>query len=133
MTDSLRWTTVVALLVAAAAHIPVIPEHLHEAPYMGMLFIAFTVVAAAVALLVAVRGSAQTPFLAAGAVCASAIATYCMTRVIAFPQLGDDVGHWREPLGLVSIASEAAVVLLSAAAAATLGRADQRSATATPA
>lgn len=114
----LRWPTAAALIVAAAAHIPVIPEHLDEAPYMGVLFIAFTVVAAVLAVVVATRGTASAPFLVAGGVCAVAIVTYCLTRVVAFPQLGDDVGNWGESLGVVSIASEAAVVALSLAAAA---------------
>jgi hypothetical protein len=114
---SLRWPTASALLVAAAAHVPVIPEHLREAPYMGVLFIGFTVVAALLAVVVAVRGTASAAFLLAGGLCAVAIATYCLTRLVAFPQLGDDVGNWTESAGVISIASEAVVVVLSVAAA----------------
>ena len=110
---NLRWPTVAALLVAAGAHVPVIPEHLHEAPYMGVLFIAFTVVAAALALVVALRGTAPAPFLLAGLLCAAAIATYCLTRLVAFPLLGDDVGNWGETAGIISISSEAIVVALA--------------------
>ena len=120
--SNLRWPTAVALLVASAAHIPVIPEHLHEAPYMGVLFVLFTAVSAALALVVAVRGSVTAPFLFSGALCAAAIATYCLTRLVAFPQLGDDVGNWGETAGLISIASEAAVVALSATGVAWLRR-----------
>lgn len=112
----LRWGTVVALTVAAVAHIPVTPEHLREAPYMGWLFVAFTAVALVAAVVVAVRGSASTPFLIAGVLCALAIGAYAMTRLFAFPQLADDVGNWAEPLGVVSVVSETAVVLLSIAA-----------------
>jgi len=113
---SLRWPTAVALLVAAAAHVPVIPEHLHEAPYMGALFVAFTAVAAVLAVVVAVRGTAPAPFVAAGVLCAAAIVAYCLTRLIAFPQLGDDVGNWGETAGVIAIASEAMVVALSVVA-----------------
>jgi hypothetical protein len=119
-TSRLRWPTSAALLVAAAAHIPVTPEHLREAPYMGWLFVGFTAFAAIIAVVVAIRGTATGPFLAAGALCAAAIAAYALTRLIAFPQLGDDVGNWGEPLGVVSIISEAAVVVLSLASAARL-------------
>jgi hypothetical protein len=113
--SALRWPTAAALLVAAAAHVPVTPEHLREAPYMGWLFVGFTVITAATALLVAVRATPPMTFVVAGVVCATAIAAYCLTRLIAFPQLADDVGNWGEPLGLLSIASEAVVVALCVA------------------
>lgn len=119
VTTSLRWPTAIGLLVAAAAHIPVIPEHLHEAPYMGVLFIVFTAVAAALAVVVAVHGSAPAPFVAGGLLCAAAIVAYCLTRVVAFPQLGDDVGNWTETAGVTSLVSEAVVVALSMIGAAT--------------
>jgi hypothetical protein len=95
--------------VAAIAHVPVIAPHLDEAPYMGALFILFTVACAGVAVLAAVRPSA-TVFAAAAALCGSAIVTYAATRLVAFPQLADDVGSWWEPLGVVSVVSEALVV-----------------------
>jgi hypothetical protein len=47
---------------------------------------------------------------AAGAVCGAAVATYAATRLVAFPQLADDVGSWFEPLGVVSVVAETAVV-----------------------
>ena len=83
---------------------------------MGLLFIAFTVVAVAAAALVVIRSNAPGAFVGAGLLSALAIVTYCMTRAVALPQLADDVGNWTEPLGLVSIASEGAVVALSALA-----------------
>ena len=112
----------IALLVAAAAHLPVIPAHLHEAPYMGVLFVVFTVVSATMAVVVAVHGSAPAPFLLSGVLCAAAIAAYCLTRLVAFPQLGDDVGNWGETAGVIAIVSEAIVVVLSVAAAVCLRR-----------
>jgi len=114
--DRLRWPTAAALLVAAAAHVPVIPEHLHEAPYMGWLFVVFTAVATAAAIIVVIRAAAPVVVVGAGLISAAAILAYCLTRVVALPQLADDVGNWTEPLGLVSITSEAAVVALSVAA-----------------
>jgi hypothetical protein len=127
----LRWPTVVALLVAAAAHIPVTPEHLREAPYMGWLFLGFTVVALVTAVAVAVRGTVPAAFIGAGGLCATAIAAYAATRLVAFPQLGDDVGNWGEPLGVVSVVSEAAVVALSLACAWQLRRPARRRAVVT--
>lgn len=112
--SNLRWPTVVALLLAGGAHIPVTPEHLREAPYMGAMFVAFTVVAVAVAIAVALRGSASAPFVAAGIISAAAIGTYCLTRLVALPQMSDDLGNWGETAGVIAIASEAVVVALSA-------------------
>lgn len=115
ITTSLRWPTAIALLVASAAHIPVIPEHLRDAPYMGALFAVFTVASTTLAIVIAVRGSAPAPFLLSGVLCAAAIAGYCLTRLVAFPEVGDDVGNWSEPAGVVAAASEAIVVVLSVA------------------
>jgi hypothetical protein len=120
----LRWPTVAALVVAAAAHVPVTPEHLEEAPYMGYGFIAFTAAAMVAAVVVVVRRDVRA-MVASGALCAVAIVVYALTRLVAFPQLADDVGNWTETLGLVSIMSEAVVVLLSAVAV-TRGGAPER-------
>jgi len=46
----------------------------------------------------------------AGLVCGAAIVGYVATRLVAFPQLADDVGNWLEPLGVVAVLSEAVVV-----------------------
>lgn len=82
---------------------------------MGWLFVGFTAVAVVTAVVIAVRGTLGGVFVAAGTLCAAAIAAYALTRLIAFPQLGDDVGNWGEPLGVVSVVSEGVVVLLSLA------------------
>jgi hypothetical protein len=108
----LRWPVAAALLVAAAAHVPVIPEHLTEAPYMGVAFIAFTAVAVVLAVVVA-AGDHSLSHSAAIVLCAAAVLMYAATRLVAFPQLGDDVGNWGERLGVVSVISELTVVVLS--------------------
>ncbi len=41
---------------------------------------------------------------------------YAATRLVAFPELGDDVGNWLEPLGVIAVASELAVVFCALAA-----------------
>ena len=108
----LRWPVAGALLVAAAAHVPVTPEHLAEAPYMGAAFASFTVLAVVLAVVV-VRRNDPLSHWAAIVLCASAVTTYAATRIVAFPQLGDDVGNWGERLGVVSVVSELVVVALS--------------------
>jgi hypothetical protein len=106
-----RWAVIGLLLVAAVAHVPVIPEHLEEAPYMGVLFICFTLAAFGLACVLA-RWPSPPWFVAAGTLCAAAVAAYVATRLIAFPELADDVGRWAEPLGVISICAESAVVVL---------------------
>jgi hypothetical protein len=46
----IRWLLGAAAAVAAAAHLPVIQEHLEEAPYMGVLFVVLTGACFALAL-----------------------------------------------------------------------------------
>ena len=107
----LRAGLVVAALVAAGAHVPVTAEHLVEAPYMGWSFIAFTAVCGGLALAAAVRDS-RVVQAAMVLWCGGALATYAATRLVAFPQLADDVGNWIEPWGVVSVVSEALTVVL---------------------
>jgi hypothetical protein len=114
-----RWPLAAAALVSAGAHIPVIAPHLDEAPYMGVLFILLTGACTVLALAALVRDSSLV-YAASASVCGLAIAGYAATRLVAFPMLADDVGNWLEPLGVVSIVSEAVVV--AAALAALMGR-----------
>ncbi len=113
-----RRTTLLAVLasVAAAAHVPGIAEHLEEAPYMGVLFALFAAACAGLAVAAIARPGRATA-TAAVALCGAALATYAATRLVAFPQLGDDVGNWFESLGVVSVLAEAAVVATALKAA----------------
>jgi hypothetical protein len=113
--DVIRWGIIALLLLAALAHIPVVPDHLREAPYMGVLFILFSIAAFAVATVLAARPS-RVWYLVAVVLSAAAVAAYVATRLIAFPELADDVGAWTEPLGLVSISAESLAALLGLAA-----------------
>jgi hypothetical protein len=112
--DVIRWGIIGLLLVAALAHIPVVPDHLKEAPYMGVLFILFSIAAFAVATVLAARPS-RLWYAVAVALCVAAVGAYVATRLIAFPELADDVGAWTEPLGLVSISAESLAAVLGVA------------------
>lgn len=100
-----RLVTAVLLLGSGAAHLPVLQEHLREAAWMGYLFAAFALACAVLAAVLALSGS-RIPQFAAGALCVLAVLTYAATRIVAFPQLDDDVGNWGEPWGVVSITLE---------------------------
>jgi cyanate permease len=108
----IRWLLGAAAAVAAAAHLPVIQEHLEEAPYMGVLFIVLTGACFALALAALVYDT-RAVYAAAAVTCSLAIIGYAATRLVAFPMLADDVGNWLEPLGVLSVASEAVVVVAS--------------------
>lgn len=110
-----------AVVVAAAAHLPVIGPHLDEAPYMGVLFILLTAACLLLGVAALVRDSLAVYRLVI-LTCGLAILGYAATRLIAFPMLADDVGNWLEPLGVVSICSESAAVVAALAALATRQR-----------
>jgi hypothetical protein len=110
--NGLRWGLISAIAAAAVAHIPVIAPHLDEAPYMGVLFILLTV--ACLGLGAVIAATDQTwAYRASAAVCGAAVLGYAATRLVAFPQLSDDVGNWFEPLGVVSVLTESIVVALA--------------------
>ena len=78
---------------------------------MGVLFAAFTVAGLFVGAVLWVRP--RTAVVSAATVlCGSAIVAYVATRLVAFPQLSDDVGNWLEPWGVVSVSLETLVVLV---------------------
>jgi len=84
----LKVAIVAAVAVAAVAHVPVIGPHLEEAPYMGVLFIAFTAVCLGLGAAMAATGQTWA-YRSAVVVCGSAVAVYVATRLVAFPQLSD--------------------------------------------
>jgi hypothetical protein len=114
----LRWIAAVLLLATAATHIPLVPEHLQEAPYIGWLFLALSAVSLALAVLVVVRDTALV-WAVTGLVTLLAAVAFLVSRTVGLPQIGDDVGNWTEPLGLPAVAAEtlaflAALVVLRA-------------------
>jgi hypothetical protein len=52
--SSLRWGVAIAATIAAGAHIPIIPDHLHEAPNLGTPFVLPTVTCVGLAAVVLV-------------------------------------------------------------------------------
>ena len=97
------------LVAAGVAHLPVTPEHLREAPYVGVSFAVFAAVAMALGAYLWRRPSRRAVAVSC-ALCGAAVLTYVATRMIAFPQIGDDVGNWLEPWGVVSVTLEVLAV-----------------------
>ena len=111
-TSTLRVPVAVAALLAAALHVPGTMPHLRTAPYMGVAFVAF-MVATSVGALALLDHDRRRHYGVLGGLCAAAIVTFVATRLVALPQLGDDVGRWTESTAVASLISEGTVVVLS--------------------
>lgn len=109
-----------ATAVAGAAHVPVTPQHLHEVPYVGGMFVALIAVCALTAILLAVRDTALVWWTVAVS-CLAAVVLYVVSRGPGMPGMSDDIGDWTNRLGVISVLSESLVVILAGAA---LWRAD---------
>lgn len=106
MKHRLRWAVSVFAAISAAAHLPVLAEHLRAAPYLGVEFVVLIVGCASISVAVLICDSAAL-YSAAALACLLAITGYLATRMVAFPELSDDVGNWFEPMGVVSVSAEA--------------------------
>lgn len=101
----LRRPAALLLLVVAIVHVPLIPEHLREAPYVGVLFILLVVVSAALAVLL-VRSDTRIVWTATAVVMLLALVAYLVSRTVGLPQLHDDIGEWGDPLAVPSLVAE---------------------------
>ena len=117
-----RGAAILGLVVTAATHVPLVREHLEEAPYVGWLFVALSAVALVLAL-VLLRADTPAVWAVTGAVGLASVVAFVVSRTIGLPQIGDDVGNWSEPLGFPALAAEAVVAY---SAAATLVRTRRR-------
>jgi hypothetical protein len=107
-----QWCASFLLLVAAGTHIPLIQDHLEEAPYVGWLFIALSVVCIVLAVAILFLDNIGV-WVISGAVCFAAVVAFLASRTIGLPQIGDDVGNWTDPLGIPAVASEVLMVALA--------------------
>ena len=86
-------------------HIPVTPDHLVEAPYVGVGFVLLTVAGILLAVLL-LDDDEPWVWWATGGVALAALAGYMLSRTVGLPQIRDDVGAWDDPLGTVAITCE---------------------------
>jgi hypothetical protein len=105
-----------ALIVTAAAHLPVTPGHLAEAPYIGVLFILLEVACAGIVLLL-LRAEVWWLFAGAALLGIGAIGALLVSRTVGLPLMADDIGNWSDPLATISLVAESVVVLASAGGA----------------
>ncbi|GAA4989902.1 hypothetical protein [Kitasatospora paranensis] len=72
-------------------------------------------IVAAALLITHGRQGRRAPWLLAAAVAVGPLVGYILSRGPGLPNYSDDRGNWSEPLGLVAIAVEAALVLTAGA------------------
>lgn len=102
----------IAAITLGIAHIPLIQEHLAEAPYIGTAFLGLAVAGLILGQLLLTTDTTSV-WIAATLLAAADLIGYLLSRTIGLPQIHDDIGHWGEPLGIVCMTAEA--VLLAAA------------------
>lgn len=112
LSSPLRYPAALLAVTAGLAHVPVTPDHLVEAPYVGVLFVALTAACLLLAGLL-LLGDSPAAWAVSGATCGLAVLAYATSRTVALPQIADDVGNWLEPLGVLSVGTESAVVVLA--------------------
>jgi hypothetical protein len=108
----LRYPAAGLALVAGLAHVPVTPEHLREAPYIGVMFIVLTTACVLLAAALLIVDSVLV-WSTLGVTTMVAVVAYAVSRTIGLPLMADDVGNWLEPLGIVSVVTETAVTALA--------------------
>ncbi|HSC03190.1 MAG TPA: hypothetical protein VLC49_07715 [Solirubrobacteraceae bacterium] len=105
-----RWPAAAALSATAAIHMTLVPEHLHEAPYAGALFIALSAAALASAMVLAATDH-ELVWLVAIAISLGALVAYFVSRSVGLPSMPDDIGDWANPLGVAAVACEAVTLI----------------------
>ncbi|MFE4669506.1 hypothetical protein ACFRI7_13815 [Streptomyces sp. NPDC056716] len=105
-----------ALLCLAVAVIHVVDQGgvtaTRDPHYVGVAYHVLEI-AALVAAVLLLLGLVRAGWLLAVGVAVGPLLGYVLSRGPGLPDYHDDVGNWTEPLGLVSLAVEAALLLLS--------------------
>ncbi|MFE0192446.1 hypothetical protein [Streptomyces sp. NPDC058989] len=104
---SLRGVAGVCALLSAVVHLLLVPEHLEEVPYMGVLFLV-----GGVALLVAAAGLARPhpvpAWLLGTAVSGAMVLGFALSRTVGLPSYQEE--GWDPPYGVLSMVAEMAFV-----------------------
>jgi len=108
----LRAGVALGLVGIALIHVLDLFSKLDETPYLAVAYLGLIVASLVVAARLVRVGTSRVLLLAAGLAAATAIA-YVLSRTAGLPQATDDVGNWREPLGLASLFMEGLVIALS--------------------
>jgi hypothetical protein len=97
----------------AAVHLADLPDKMQEVPYLGWAYIGLIAASLVLAELVTTR--ADRRLMAASAALSTAVLLgFVINRTIGMPNAMDDIGNWTEPLGMISLLIEAAVIWIGA-------------------
>jgi hypothetical protein len=111
-TSPIQCLASVLLLTTGGTHVPLIREHLEEAPYVGWLFVTLAVVCLALAVLIVVIDDRRL-WAIAGLTCLAAAVAFLASRTVGLPQIGDDVGNWTDPFSFPAVAAEAVMAMVA--------------------
>jgi hypothetical protein len=109
-----RVVAAAGLAVAVWFHVGVAVDHLEEVPYLGWSFVAFIMLASAIAGSLLLE-SRTVVWWAALALSVATLALYAVSRTIGLPGASDDVGDWSNTAGIICGAAEIVVAVVAAA------------------
>ena len=113
-TDTILRGLCAALLIGVAQiHFLDVFDKFKENVAQGWMFAAL-IAGCLVATLALVHRSGTLVWLLAGLCGLAPLAAYIVSRSVGLAGATDDIGNWTEPLGLISISTEASLMLLSA-------------------
>lgn len=99
----------------AAVHLADLPDKMEEVPYLGWAYIGLIAASLMLAEFVITRADRRL-MGASAALSAAVLVGFAINRTIGMPNAMDDIGNWTEPLGMISLLIEAAVVWIGARA-----------------
>ena len=105
------WVTSAGLVGMALTHLLDLPEKLEEAPTWEAVASVLIAVASLALIVPILRAADRTAHLAAATVAALTLLAYIVSRGFGLPADSGTVGEWSEPLGVLSIISELAVIV----------------------
>jgi hypothetical protein len=114
---SLELLAAFALCVTAGVHIADVSGKLEESTYIGLGFILGPIAAALLAAVLLIAGNRMVGWLIGAGVSGGTAVGYILSRTTGLPNARDDIGNWSEPIGVVSLIAEGAVILCLAVAA----------------
>jgi hypothetical protein len=106
-----RGVAITGLTGIALVHLVQLPDTANQMPGLAVLFGLLTITAAVLASAL-VHSDNQRVWQAAALTSGAALAGYILTRSAAMPLDNGDVGNWLEPLGLVALFVESALLAL---------------------